>query len=108
MNMKTIEDFTKELQAIAENKNMPKDEIKKRLLSLADRMDKAGVPNLEKFAYRAIELIDEFPNNISDVMKLLIHCANEDWTKVGDAAKPLLDIEDIRELSKKAGMKPSI
>lgn len=52
--------------------------------------------------------IDEFPNNISDVMKLLIHCANEDWTKVGDAAKPLLDIEDIRELSKKAGMKPSI
>ena len=106
--MKTIEDFTKELQAIAENKNMPKDEIKKRLLSLADSMDKAGVPNLEKFAYRAIELIDEFPNNISDVMKLLIHCANEDWTKVGDAAKPLLDIEDIRELSKKAGMKPSI
>ena len=106
--MKAIDDFTKELQAIAENKNMPKDEIKKSLLSLADRMDKAGVPNLEKFAYRAIELIGEFPNNISDVMKLLIYCANEDWAKVGDAAKPLLDIEDIRELSKKAGMKPSI
>lgn len=106
--MKAIDDFTKELQAIAENKNISKDEIKKRLLSLADRMDKAGVPNLEKFAYRAIELIGEFPNNISDVMKLLIYCANEDWIKVGDAAKPLLDIEDIRELSKKAGMKPSI
>ena len=106
--MKTIEDFTNVLQAIAEGKTIPKDEIKKRLLSLADRMDKAGVPNLEKLAYRAIELIGEFPNNISDVMKLLIYCANEDWTKVGDAARPLLDIEDIRELSKKAGMKPSI
>lgn len=106
--MKTIEDFTNVLQAIAEGKTISKDEIKKRLLSLADRMDKAGVPNLEKLAYRAIELINEFPNNISDVMKLLIHCANEDWTKVGDAARPLLDIEDIRELSKKVGMKPSI
>lgn len=106
--MKTIEDFTNVLQAIAEDKTVSKDEIKKRLLSLANRMDKAGVPNLEKLAYRAIELIGEFPNNISDIMKLLIYCANEDWTKVGDAARPLLDIEDIRELSKKAGMKPSI
>lgn len=106
--MKTIEDFTNVLQAIAEGKTISKDEINKRLLSLANRMDKAGVPNLEKLAYRAIELIGEFPNNISDVMKLLIYCANEDWTKVGDAARPLLDIEDIRELSKKAGMKPSI
>lgn len=106
--MKTIEDFTNVLQAIAEDKTISKDEIKKRLLSLANRMDKTGLPNLEKLAYRAIELIGEFPNNISDVMKLLIYCANEDWTKVGDAARPLLDIEDIRELSKKAGMKPSI
>ena len=106
--MKAIEDFTNVLQAIAEDKTISKDEMKKRLLSLADRMDKAGVPNLEKLAYRAIELINEFPNNISDVMKRLIYCANEDWTKVGDAARPLLDIEDIRELSKKAGMKPSI
>nr|DAQ42695.1 MAG TPA: hypothetical protein [Caudoviricetes sp.] len=106
--MKAIEDFTNVLQAIAEDKTISKDEIKKRLLSLANRMDKAGVPNLEKLAYRAIELIGEFPNNISDVMKLLIYCANEDWTKVGDAARPLLDIEDIRELSKKAGIKPSI
>ncbi len=106
--MKAIKDFTNVLQAIAEGKTISKDEINKRLLSLADRMDKAGVPNLEKLAYRAIELIGEFPNNISDVMKLLIYCANEDWTKVGDAARPLLDIEDIRELSKKAGMKSSI
>lgn len=106
--MKAIEDFTNVLQAIAEDKAISKDEMKKRLLSLANRMDKAGVPNLEKLAYRAIELIGEFPNNISDVMKLLIYCANEDWTKVGDAARPLLDIEDIRELSKKVGMKPSI
>jgi hypothetical protein len=106
--MKTIEDFTKELQTIAENKNMPKDEIKKRLLSLANRMDKAGVPNLEKLAYRAIELIGEFPNNISDVMKLLIYCANEDWTKVGDAARPLLDIQDVRDLLEQAGLKSSI
>lgn len=106
--MKAIKDFTNVLQAIAEDKAISKDEMKKRLLSLANRMDKAGVPNLEKLAYRAIELIGEFPNNISDVMKLLIYCANEDWTKVGDAARPLLDIEDIRELSKKVGMKPSI
>lgn len=106
--MKPIDDFTKELQAIAENKNMPKDEMKKRLLSLADRMDKAGVPKLEKFAYRAIELVSEFPNNAGDVMNLLISCAKEDWIRVGEAARPLLDIEDIRELSKKAGMKPSI
>lgn len=106
--MKAIKDFTNVLQTIAEDKAISKDEMKKRLLSLADRMDKADVPNLEKLAYRAIELIGEFPNNISDVMKLLIYCANEDWTKVGDAARPLLDIEDIRELSKKAGMKPSI
>lgn len=106
--MKPIDDFTKELQAIAENKNMPKDEVKKRLLSLADRMDKAGVPKLEKLAYRAIELVGEFPNNACDVMNLLISCAKEDWIRVGEAARPLLDIEDIRELSKKAGMKPSI
>ena len=106
--MKPIDDFTKELQAIAENKNMPKDEMKKRLLSLADRMENAGVPKLEKFAYRAIELVSEFPNNIGDITKLLISCAKEDWIRVGEAARPLLDIEDIRELSKTAGMKPSI
>lgn len=106
--MKVIEDFTNVLQAIAEDKTISKDEIKKRLLSLANRMDKAGVPNLEKLAYRAIELVGEFPNNAGDVMNLLISCAKEDWIRVGEAARPLLDIEDIRELSKKAGMKPSI
>ena len=106
--MEAIDDFTKELQIITENKNISKDEIKKRLLSLADRMDKAGVPNLEKLAYRAIELIGEFPNNISNVMKLLVHCANEDWLKVGEAAKPLLDIKDLRELTKNVGLKTTL
>lgn len=107
-DMKPIDDFTKELQLIVEEKELSKDEIKKHLLSLADRMDKAGVSNLEKLAYRAIELIDEFPNNISNVMKLLVHCANEDWLKVGDAAKPLLDIKDLRELTKNVGLKTTL
>lgn len=106
--MKPIDDFTKELQLIVEEKELSKDEIKKRLLSLADRMDKAGVSNLEKLAYRAIELIGEFPNNISDVMKLLICCVNEDWTKVGEVAKPLLDIKDLRELTKNVGLKTTL
>lgn len=106
--MKAIEDFTNVLQAIAKDKTISTDEIKKRLLSLADRMDKAGVPNLEKLAYRAIELIGEFPNNISGVMKLLVHCANEDWLKVGEAAKPLLDIKDLRELTKNVGLKTTL
>lgn len=106
--MKPIGDFTNALQAIAEDRTISKDEIKKRLLSLADRMDKAGVSNLEKLAYRAIELIDEFPNNISNVMKLLVYCANEDWLKVGEAAKPLLDIKDLRELTKNVGLKTTL
>lgn len=106
--MKPIEDFTNVLQAIAKDKTISTDEIKKRLLSLADRMDKAGVSNLEKLTYRAIELIDEFPNNISDVMKLLICCANEDWMKVGEVAKPLLDIKDLRELTKNVGLKTTL
>lgn len=106
--MKAIEDFINVLQAIAKDKTISTDEIKKRLLSLADRMDKAGVSNLEKLAYRAIELIGEFPNNISNVMKLLVHCANEDWLKVGDAAKPLLDIKDLRELTKNVGLKTTL
>lgn len=106
--MEQADKFTNELQAIAEGKITSKDEIKKRLLQLANEMDEAGMNQLEKLSYRMIELIDEFPENINDIIKLEIDIANEDWTKVGDAAKPLLDIEDIRELSKKAGMKPSI
>lgn len=106
--MKAIEDFTNVLQAIAEDKIISKDEIKKRLLSLADKMDRAGASNLEKLAYRAMSLIDKFPNNVSDVFNLLISCAKEDWIRVGEAARPLLDIENIRELSKKAGIKPNI
>lgn len=106
--MKPIDDFTKELQLIAEEKELSKDEIKKRLLSLADKMDKAGEGQLEKFAYRAGELLDEFPNNFSDIVRLLKSCAREDWIRVGEHAKPLLDIKDIRELTELAGMKPSI
>ena len=41
-------------------------------------------------------------------MKLLVHCANEDWLKVGEAAKPLLDIKDLRELTKNVGLKTTL
>ena len=108
MNMKPIDDFKKELRSIAEEREMPEDEMKKRLLSLAGRMDGAGVPQLEKLAYRAMELVGEFPDNTGDVMNLLIGCAEEDWVRVGEAARPLLDIKDIRELTELAGMKPSV
>lgn len=108
MNMKPIDDFKKELRSIAEEREMPEDEMKKRLLSLAGRMDGAGVPQLEKLAYRAMELVGEFPDNTGDVMNLLISCAEEDWIRVGEAARPLLDIKDIRELTELAGMKPSV
>lgn len=106
--MEAIDDFTKELQAITENKNISKDEIKKRLLSLADRMDKAKASQLEKFAYKTKELIDDFPDNVCDVIKLIISIANEDWLKVGEAAKPLLDIKDLRELTKNVGLKTTL
>ena len=106
--MTPLNEFVNELNSLAKSEELPISETKKRLLSLADKMDKAGVSKFEKFAYRAIELIGEFPNNAGDVMNLLISCAKEDWIRVGEAARPLLDIEDIRELSKKAGMKPSI
>lgn len=106
--MERVNKFTNELQAIAEGNITSKDEIKKRLLQLANEMDEAGMNQLEKLSYRMIELIDEFPENINDIIKLEIAIANEDWLKVGEAAKPLLDIKAVRELTEKAGMKPSI
>ena len=106
--MTPLNECVNELNSLAKSEELPISETKKRLLSLADKMDKAGVSNLEKFAYRAIELISEFPNNISNVMKLLVHCANEDWLKVGEVAKPLLDIKDLRELTKNVGLKTTL
>lgn len=106
--MKPIDDFTNVLQSIAENKAITKDEIKESLLSLADRMDKAKASQLEKFAYKTKELIDEFPDNVCDVIKLIISIANEDWLKVGEVAKPLLDIKDLRELTKNVGLKTTL
>ena len=106
--MKPIDDFTNVLQSIAENKAITKDEIKESLLSLADRMDKAKASQLEKFAYKTKELIAEFPDNVCDVIKLIISIANEDWLKVGEVAKPLLDIKDLRELTKNVGLKTTL
>lgn len=106
--MEQVNKFTNELQAIAEGEITSNDEIKKRLLRLANEMDEAGARQLEKLSYRMIELIDEFPENINDIIKLEIAVANEDWLKVGEVAKPLLDIKAVRELTEKAGMKPSI
>lgn len=106
--MKAIEDFINALQAIVEDKTISKDEIKKRLLSLADRMDKARASQLEKLAYKTKELIDEFPNNIDDVVSLITAIGKEDWLKVEKVAKPLLDIKSIGELSIHAGITPSV
>lgn len=106
--MKPIDDFTKELQLIVEEKELSKDEIKKRLLSLADRMDKAKASQLEKLAYKTKELIDEFPNNIDNVIALIAAISEEDWLEVERAAKPLLDIKSIRELSIHAGITPFV
>lgn len=106
--MKAIEDFTNALQAIAEDKTISKDEKKKRLLSLADRMDKAKASLLEKLAYKTKELIDEYPNNIDDVVSLMTAIGEEDWLKVEKATKPLLDIKRIREISIQAGITPSV
>lgn len=109
--MTPLNEFVNELQSLAKSEGISNDEAKKRLLSLADKMDRAGVPNLEKFAYRIMELIDELPVNASDVYYYFIAVAKEDWLEVEKYTKPLLEaqeLKDIRELSASAGMKPSI
>lgn len=109
--MTPLNEFVNELQSLAKSEGLPINEAKKRLLSLADKMDRAGVSNLEKFAYRIMELIDELPVNASDVYSFFIALVKEDWLKVEKYSKPLLEaqeLKDIRELSANAGMKPSI
>ena len=109
--MTPLNEFVSELKSLAKSEGLPINEVKKRLLSLADKMDRAGVPNLEKFAYRIMELIDKLPINPSNVYYYFIAVAKEDWLEVEKYTKPLLEaqeLKDIRELSESAGMKPSI
>lgn len=109
--MTPLNEFVNELQSLAFCEGLPINEAKKRLLSLADKMDRAGVPNLEKFAYRIMELIDELPIKLSDLCYYFVAVAKEDWLEVERFTKPLLkakEVKDIRELSASAGMKPSI
>lgn len=109
--MTPLNEFVNELQSLAKSEGLPINEAKKRLLSLAERMDRAGVPNLEKFAYRIMELIDELPIKLSDLCYYFIAVAKEDWCEVEKYTKPLLEakeLKDIRELSANAGLKPSI
>lgn len=109
--MTPLNEFVNELQSLAKSEGLPISEVKKRLLSLADKMDRAGVPNLEKFAYRIIALIDELPIKLSDLCYYFVAVAKEDWIEVEKYTKPLLEankIKDIREISENAGLKPSI
>lgn len=109
--MTPLNEFVNELQSLAKSEGLPNNEVKKRLLALADKMDRAGVPNLEKFAYRIIALIDELPIKLSDLCYYFIAVAKEDWLEVEKYTKPLLEaqeLKDIRELSANAGLKPSI
>lgn len=109
--MTPLNEFVNELQSLAKSEGLSINEAKKRLLSLADKMDRVGASNLEKFAYRIMELIDELPVNASDVYSFFIALVKEDWLKVEKYSKPLLgaqELKDIRELSANAGMKPSI
>lgn len=109
--MTPLNEFVNELQSLAKSEGLPINEVKKRLLSLADKMDRAGVSNLEKFAYRIIALIDELPIKLSDVCYYFVAVAKEDWIEVEKYTKPLLEaneIKDIREISENAGLKPSI
>lgn len=109
--MTPLNEFVNELQSLAKSEGLPISEAKKRLLSLADKMDRAGVSNLEKFAYRIIALIDELPIKLSDLCYYFIAVSKEDWLEVEKYTKPLLEaneIKDIREISENAGLKPSI
>lgn len=109
--MTPLNEFVNELNSLAKSEGLPINEVKKRLLSLADKMDRAGVPNLEKFAYRIIVLIDELPVKLSDLCYYFVAVAKEDWLEVEKYTKPLLEakeLKDLRELSENAGMKPSI
>lgn len=109
--MTPLNEFVNELQSLAKSEGLPIDEAKKCLLSLADKMDRAGVSNLEKFAYRIIVLIDELPIKLSDLCYYFVAVAKEDWLEVEKYTKPLLEakeLKDLRELSANAGMKPSI
>lgn len=106
--MTPLNEFVNELQSLAKNEGFSNDETKKQLLILADKMDRAGASNLEKLAYRAMSLIDEFPNNKKDVFALISAIASEDWLKIGDIAKPLLDIKDLRELTSNIGLKTTL
>lgn len=109
--MIALNEFVNELQSLAKSEGLSNDEVKKRILSLADRMDKAGASNLEKLAYRTAELIDELPVEASDVYSFIIAVAKEDWLEVERFTKPLLeakDIKDIREISENARIKTII
>ena len=109
--MTPLNEFVNELQSLAKSEGLSNEEVKKRLLSLADKMDRAGASNLEKFAYRIIVLIDELPIKLSDLCYYFIALAKEDWLEVEKYTKSLFEaqeLKDIREISANAGMKPSI
>lgn len=107
-NMQPIDEFTNELQTIAASENMPKDEIRKRLFLLSESMDRACAVNLSAYADKGRKLIDIYPNNASDIMNGLICAARGDWPGCAKYGMPLVDIDDVRQLSAEIGMKPSI
>lgn len=109
--MTPLNEFVNELQSLAKNEGLSNDEAKKRLLSLANKMDRAGASKLEKFTYRIIVLIDELPIKLSDLCYYFVAVAKDDWLEVEKYTKPLLEakeLKDIRELSANAGIKPFI
>lgn len=106
--MKPIEKFINELQSLAEDKNLSNNEIKKRLFLLAESMDKSGAKTLSWCADRGRELITQYPNNANDIMNGLICAAKEDWPGCAKYGMPLLDVDDIRQVTKQAGLKAPI